>query len=183
MSPNSVVSNANDHVVELRVPAELPYQLIFRMRRTVPFEVSARDDVEFHFASSLPKFLPLVRQLSPAVSRVELIKSFLRMGVGRGFYCIVGNGVILHRGWINIAFCRHYNVRAGEAVIGPIWSAPEARGRGLAKYATQCVINELLQRGLSVFYIDTSPDNLACLKMIENCGFGPAMGCIPREGD
>lgn len=183
MSSNPVIADAADRRVELRVPAELPYQLIFRMRRTVPFDVAARDDVEFRFASSLPQFLAMAKPLRRVVSSTELAKSVIRMGVGRMFYGVLRDGMLLHRGWINVSFCQHYKVRPGEVVIGPIWSAPEARGLGLGKYATQRAINELVRRGLSVFYIDTSSDNASCLKMIANCGFGTAVGCMPRDAE
>jgi hypothetical protein len=177
---NPVVAMA-DHPVELRIPADLPYQLIYRMHRTVPFDVPARDDVEFRFVSNLSQLLPLALPLRRVVAVSEWAKSLVRINVGgRMFYCLLRDGTILHRGWVSVSFCNHYKVAPGEVVIGPIWSAPGTRGQGLAKYATQRAINELIGRGLSTFYIDTSAENLACQKMIANCDFGPAMGCTPR---
>lgn len=181
---NPVAVSTADRTVDLRVPADLAYQLIYRMRRAVPFDVVARDDVEFRFVTSLPQLLALAKPLRRVVSATELAKSLVRISVaGRMFYCLLRDGVILHRGWINVSFCRHYKVGPGEVVIGPIWSAPGTRGQGLAKYATLRAINELVRRDLSVFYIDTSSDNLACQKMIANCEFGPAMGCMPRGAE
>lgn len=86
----------------------------------------------------------------------------------------------MHYGWANVAFCKLYPVKSGEVVIGPIWSAVEARGLGLATVATRMAINELIKRHLTTFFIDTSIRNHACLKVIENCGFGMPVGCLPR---
>ncbi|WP_156804181.1 GNAT family N-acetyltransferase [Rhodanobacter fulvus] len=178
---NSVAASMADRLVELRIPANLPYQLIYRMHRTALFDAPARDDVEFRFVSSLPQLLPLALPLRRVVTTSEWVKSLVRINVGgRMFYCLLRDGVILHRGWVSVSFCNHYKVGPGDVVIGPIWSAPGTRGQGLAKYATQRAINELIGRGLSTFYIDTSADNLACQKMIANCDFGSAMGCTPR---
>lgn len=183
MASDRVATRTTDILVELQVPAGRPYQLIYRMRRTAPFDVPDRDDVEFRFAAGLSQFLPLAKPLQRLVSGGELARSVVRMSVGRMFYGVLRDGGLLHRGWINIAFCRHYRVEPDEVVIGPIWTSPEARGLGLGKYATQCAINVLMERGLSVFYIDTSSTNAACQKMIASCGFGPAMGCMPRGPD
>lgn len=171
------------HAVQLAVPAGLPYQLIYRMRRNVPFEVAECSNAEFHYVTRLTQFVRLAGALRRTVGSLELLRSTIRVAVGRRFYCVLRDGRMLHRGWANVAFCRHYKVGAGEVVIGPIWSAPEARGLGLATYATQQVINCLIGEGLAVFYIDTAYDNLACQAMIAKCGFGPAMGCTPREAD
>jgi hypothetical protein len=182
-SPSLHAVIAPDRPVALCVPADLPYQLIFRMRRTQPYEVPARADATFHFARNLGQFLKLSGSVQHTIGAVELVRSMIRMIVGRRFYCVLRDGQLLHRGWANVAFCRHYKVGPGEVVIGPIWSSPAARGTGLATWATQSAINELLRENLSVFYIDTSHDNAACLAMIAKCGFGTAVGCTPREAD
>lgn len=170
-------------MVQLSVPAELPYQLIYRMRRTMPYEVAERGDAEFRYVTSLAQFAKLAGALRRTVNTLELLRATIRVAVGRRFYCVLRDGRMLHHGWANVAFCRHYKVGPGEVVIGPIWSAPDARGLGLATHATQQAINRLIGEGLSVFYIDTAYDNLACQAMIAKCGFGPAMGCTPREAD
>lgn len=169
--------------VELAVPAGLPYQLIYRMRRDTPFAVAERDDVSFHYVAGVWPFVALAAEVCRVVGGVEWLRGVLRMVVGRRFYCVLRNGEVLHHGWANVAVCRHYRVGPGEVVIGPIWSAPAARGMGLATYATRQAINHLIGEGWSVFYIDTAWDNLACQKVIARCGFGPAMGCMPRDRD
>lgn len=179
--PSDRVSPATDaRLIELSVPADIPCQLIFRMHRTVPVEVTAQPGVEFHLATNMMQFLMVANALGRVVGPRELLKSFMRIGVGRMFYWVRRDGVILHHGWLSVSFCRHYNVAPGAVVIGPIWTAPTARGLGLATLATQSAINELIARGMSVFYIDTSAQNHACLRMIANCGFATAIGCMPR---
>lgn len=168
------------HAVELAVPADLPCQLIYRMQRDVPFAVAERDDVEFRYAAGLWQFASLSAALRPVVGWTELLRGMIRMLVGRRFHCVLRKGEVLHHGWSNLAVCKHYKVGPDEVVIGPIWSAPAARGMGLATYATQRAVNRLIGEGWSVFYIDTSWDNLACQKVIARCEFGQAMGCMPR---
>ena len=167
--------------VELSLPVGLPYQLIYRMQRSTPYATRERDDVQFHYVCGLGQLLPLLGTLRRTTDMLEMLRSTIRVAVGRRFYCVLRGRQLLHRGWANVAKCRHYKVGAGEVVIGPIWSAPEARGLGLAAYATQQAINRLIGEGLSVFYIDTASDNLACQAMIARCGFGQAMGCMPRK--
>lgn len=170
-------------VVELAVPEGLSYQLIYRMQRDTPFAVSGRNDVSFHYAAGLWPFMALSVALYRVVGRVEWLRGMIRMAVGRRFYCVLRNGEVLHYGWANVAVCRHYRVGPREVVVGPIWSAPAARDMGLATYAMQQAINRLIGEGWSVFYIDTAWDNLACQKVIARCGFGVAMGCMPRRCD
>lgn len=169
--------------VALRIPADLPYQLIYRMRRDTPYAVDARTDVDFHYVAGLWQYLSLTRALRRVAGSAEWLRGIARMLAGRRFYCIVRGGSVLHHGWANVGVCRHYKVSVGEVVIGPIWSAPSARGMGLATHATQQAINRLVAEGHAVFYIDTSWDNLACQAVIARCGFGDAMGCMPRERD
>lgn len=184
MEPTShAVAPAADRAVELRLPADLRCQLIFRMRRTRPSGVVPRTDVDFRFCAGLASFIGVAGSLRRTVGMMEWLKAFARVVAGRGFYCVLRDGAMLHRGWTSVGYCRHYAVGGDEVVIGPIWSAPEARNLGVAMYATSRAIDELVARGASVFYIDTAQDNHACLKMIANCGFGAPVGCMPRAAE
>lgn len=166
--------------IELNVPEDVPYQLIFRMRRVKLFGAAAPQGLEFAFVESVFQFLGFSGAFCRAAGAQELLRAIARMCVGRKFYCVHKGNHILHQGWANVASCKHYPVKPGEVVIGPIWSAPGARGLNLATVATKMAIDELIKRHLTVFFIDTSFDNHACLKVIENCGFGVPVGCVPR---
>lgn len=179
---NSVAGDmpGSERVVELQISANLPCQLIFRMRRTKLFDTTVPEGFEFVLVGSVFRFVRLSGAFWRIAGPRELLRGIARVCVRRKFYCVHKNGHILHYGWVNVAFCKHYPVKSGEVVIGPIWSALEARGHGLATVGIQMVINELIKRSLTIFFIDTSFENLACLKVIEKCGFGAPVGCLPR---
>ena len=181
MSAESAEAAARE--LTLRIPPDLRCQLLFRQRRTQPFEVAPVANVEYIHCVGLLDFLRVARALRRINRPGELFRSLLRMSAGRHFYCVRRGDELLHIGWVSIGWCRHYLVGDGDAVIGSIWSAPAARGLGLATFATMRTINNLIARGGSTFYIDTAEDNAACLKMIAKCGFGAPISVFPRKPD
>ena len=186
MSADSGSVEAVVRELTLRIPSDLPCQLLFRQRRTQPFGLTPPADIEYvHCAGlrGLPGFLRVVRAYRRIVSARELFKALLRIAVGRHFYCVRRGDELLHIGWVSIGWCRHYIVGGEDAVIGSIWSASAARGLGLATFATMRTINALIAQGCSTFYIDTADENVACLKMIAKCGFGAPVGIFPRKPD
>lgn len=167
--------------VTLRIPAGLHFQLVFR--RELSGTVAVRDvgGVQFCLIDSLSACVTHLALMQKALGRAGLIKAMLKISRGRVFYFAHEHGRILHTGWVTFSFCRFYRVEQGDAVIGPIWSAEAARGRGVAVFATQMIMNALRQKGVSVCFIDTSNGNMPCLKVIEHCGFGQPVGAFLRD--
>lgn len=167
--------------VTLRVPAKMHFQLVFR--REVLQRVAVREvkGVQFCFIDSIGACLANLALMRKALGPAGLIKALLKVARGRVFYFAHEQGSVLHTGWVTFSFCRFYRVEQGDAVIGPIWSAEAARGRGVAVYATQMAMNALHGGGTRVCFIDTSNGNAPCLKVIEHCGFGYPVGAFLRD--
>jgi len=157
----------------VRPPADLASQLVFRGEFERNFATGVRDDLAFRFCRDASSFFRLARPLKNVLPRVQFMKGCLKlMTARRSFYCVARCEEIVHYGWTTRGLCRHYRVEPDAVVIGPIWTSPTARGLGIATFATQLAINELVRQGRRLIYIDTSADNLPCLKVIEKCGFG-----------
>jgi hypothetical protein len=167
--------------VVLQVPKDMEYQLVFRQQRGEPFPVGDAASATFHFCRGLAEYLALFWVLRRAWGWGGAIKGALKiLTPKRLFYCFTDGGELLHSGWIMQGTCRQYHIEPTAAVIGPIWTSPLARGKGLATIATQSAMNELLGRGPSVFYIDTANTNSPCLKVIERCEFGAPIASYIR---
>lgn len=168
--------------VTLRIPSTFRLQLVFRQERTEAIPAQWIDGVSFTFCDTLREYLRLFREVRRVAGIRGAIKGCVRILTKRRmFYCVREEGRIVHSAWATASYCRHYFVERHAAVIGPIWSAPEVRGRGIATYASQHGINELVSRGYSVIYIDTSSTNHSCLRVIQNCGFGDPMTAYVHE--
>ncbi len=101
----------------------------------------------------------------------------------RKLYLVTEQNAGVHWGWISISFCHYYPVQSGDVVIGPIETAPSARGKGFATFAMIQTINRLIEMGYSKIYIDTDDKNFSCLKVIEKCQFGnPKKTFIKTDG-
>lgn len=166
--------------VLVRIPPGHRCQLVYRMERSEPFGASAPEGVEFAFRETARGYLRDLGAYRRVAGRRESIKGLVRILMGRKFYRLSEGGRLVHTGWVTLSHCRHYRVRKGDAVIGPIWSDGRARGRGLATIATRMAIDAMIARGARVFWIDTTDTNAPCLKVIEKCGWGDAAATYLR---
>jgi hypothetical protein len=170
------------HEIRLSVPAPFEAQLVFRREQSRRFEVALPCGAQFVYCRTMREFLPQFRQFTEIEGRAAAVKAGIKLLTPRrSFYAMICEGRMLHYGWITTGRCRYYHVEPRAAVIGPIWTSEQARGRGLATAATQLVINEMISQGCSIFYIDTSTTNTSCLKVIQKCGFGPPLGAFVRR--
>lgn len=170
-----------EYEVTLRIPKNLEFQLVFKQQRTHAFSTIERGELQFLFVDTVGRALSAFKWLVVLYGLVGALKALLKISRGnRYFYALLEGGEVVHTGWINDSFCNYYRVNRGELVIGPIWSADAARGRGFGTYATQLAMNTMLQRGRGIFYIDTSNSNRPCLRLIEQCGFGYPIAAFVR---
>lgn len=109
----------------------------------------------------------------------QLIKSTLGNRVFYGF--LSDKGELISCGYLNIGFCKFYEVSTHDVVIGSIWTNPEHRGKGLATKGIMAAINEMMARGYRSFYIDTQTTNAPMLKSISHLGFGEAISQFISE--
>jgi len=152
---------------------------IYRQEKTAPFEAEERDGTRFCFCAT-----PVDVMRVPVVKRMGIagaLKMLAKLATpSRDYYCLVSGGRIINDGFISHSFCRYYEVDPGSAVIGPVWTYPELRGKGLAVFGMKSAINALIQRGFRIFYVDTSEQNLSMQGVIAKCGFGNPVGSFER---
>ena len=157
-------------------------QLIFRREFDETLYCEPHRSQKFFLVDRLSAYISVLPSILRTCGAAEAFKGFVRIVSGRRFlYGVLENGKIVHYGWVTRGVCRHYEIEESAFVIGPIWSAAARRGRGTATFATRAAINVILNRGGGIVYIDTSESNLPCLRVIEKCQFGPAIGSYDRN--
>jgi hypothetical protein len=167
--------------VRLCVPEGFLYQLIYRLDRREPYATSPLDGMTFELCATLGQYMQHRREIKRIVGAKEYYKGILRMMKGRYFYCIHHSGILMRTGWVTISDCKHYKIGERDVVIGQLWTADAARGKGLATEATKRVINEMIRKNHHIFFIDTTNDNASCLRMIEKCEFGAPVASYLRS--
>jgi GNAT superfamily N-acetyltransferase len=162
--------------VTLQIPKRFRVQLVFRQERSERIAAGLPAGFCFRFCQGFVQFVSLFGEVRRIAGMGEALKGCLRiLSRKRMFYCVLQEGQLVHSAWTTVSRCRHYAIEPNAVVIGPIWSAPEIRGRGIATSAMQLAMNELVARGHTTIYIDTSSNNFPCLSVIEKCGFGSPM--------
>jgi len=127
------------------------------------------------FYCTRPRHLYFVKE---AVRRefgsLGLLKAKLKLLFGPwAFYGVYSNGRLQHYGWVTFGFSRRFRFAWKSAVIGPVWTAENERGQGLATTAMKQAINAIIERGFRRIYVQTTDDNAAFMRVIERCGFHP----------
>jgi RimJ/RimL family protein N-acetyltransferase len=165
----------------LSIPDELDYQLVYRQVRTEPLGVEEREDLEFVFLAGPREALGFLRTLLREYGPARVMKTLLKLCTGkRMFYFVLKDGRISRSGWCWVSICRPYKISRGEVVVGAGFTTPEFRRQGIATYGIKRAINRMLADGYSVFYIDTSRDNLAAQRVIARCEFGAPIATYIR---
>lgn len=168
------------HTAMLRVPANLPFQFVFRQEVLQSLPVRSKEaGLGFELLSSPGECLSHWTELKSLQGGFGAAKTLLKVARGQVFYFVRDDRQVLHTGWLN-RFCNYYHIESDAIVIGPIWSSEAARNRGIGAFATQMAINAMLARGHKIFYIDTANTNLPCLKMINHCGFDHPVAAYVR---
>ncbi len=157
-------------------------QLIYKRTLETPLVAKCPDGVRFCFARFSHTIFMNWDVLRSVFSVPQLLVLAVKtMTPSRIFFALMTEDAVVHYGWVSIGFCRYYDVAEGDSVIGPIWTVPSARGTGLATLALLQVMENMRSLGFSTFYIDTSEDNLSCIKAIKRGGFGEAWGEYQRS--
>jgi GNAT superfamily N-acetyltransferase len=169
------------HTIALRIPESLGFQLIYRQERADLFAMEERKGLEFIFLSWPGAALRHLARLQRCLGWSGTFKTLAKLATRRRFlYLVLERGQVVSTGWCTVGRCRFYKVEPDAVVIGPIWSAEDARGRGLATYSLKKALDRLAARGHRVFYIDTFKDNYASQRVIEKTGFGAPVALFVR---
>ncbi len=167
--------------VTLEIPANLTFQKVYRQRRVVPLALRRVPGAVYHDVPTVGALLAIGDAARRHFSWPQLIKVAAKLLTPRrAYYCVIADERIVGDGWITYGRCAYYRVEPEDAVIGPAWTHPEYRGRGLATLALSSAINALLQRGHPVTYLDTYKTNAAMEKVIARCGYGPPVALYLR---
>ncbi|MDB5703912.1 MAG: hypothetical protein JWN66_1028 [Sphingomonas bacterium] len=83
---------------------------------------------------------------------------------------ITRNGHSVHRLIVTPKWYRFPDMAAADLQIGDLWTAPAARGQGLARAAIAIVHDRLGDRFERIWYI-VAADNAASIRLIEHCGY------------
>ena len=150
-------------------------QLIYKEQYDKPMQVSDIGNFEFiamwGMWDGLRNMGIMFRHL-----RWGCLKDIIKLATARRSYFFITDGKkVVSEAYITVGQCRYYNVEDDAAVIGPVWTDEEIRGKGLATGLLKRTINSLVQSGFSVIYIDTSENNKAMQSVIKKCGFGDSI--------
>ena len=157
------------------------YQLVYRQERHDPFVVEKPAGVEFHLISGPLEALGRLQEIKRIFGLVGSIKALLKvLTPSREFYYLTAGEDVVNYGWSTFSHCRQYHIEPGDTVIGPVWTNPDQRGKGLATIGLKKAMNAMIERKHYIFFIDTAEDNLAMQKVIAKCGFGPAIAAYNR---
>lgn len=153
--------------------SHLPYQLVYRQQRTESFAVILPPGARFVLCNGIRDGLQLARFLIKRSGLAGLVKDVLKMATpSRMYACLVGPDSIISECYITLSHCKHYEVEERAVVLGPVWTDPACRRKGLATCLLKSIMNNMIPRGYELYYIDTSPSNGAMQRVIRNCGFG-----------
>jgi GNAT superfamily N-acetyltransferase len=156
--------------------------MVYRLRVTSARHVENVQGATFHYLDS-PTALPwILRAIAGRHRRAALVKTIAKLATSsRQYYCVTIDGAIVSDGWVTLGRCDHYTIEREAALIGPTWTDPDHRGKGLATFALGHAINALHVRGHDLTYIDTSKDNVAMQRVIARCGYGAPIAAFPRD--
>lgn len=151
----------------------MPIQLIYRQERTEPFDVALASAARFILCNGVRDGLQLAGFLMKRSENAGLVKDILKLATPSRLYaCLVAADSILSECYITLSHCRHYKVERRSVVLGPVWTDRDCRGQGLATSLLKSIMNNMISRGNTIFYIDTSDQNTAMQHVIQHCGFG-----------
>ncbi len=167
--------------VTLDIPDDLDFQFVYRLERRELYSSKRKDGFEFICIKTPLQGIRRFGLLRRHYGLLGTIKAIAKLVTGiRMLYLVVARGAIQSDGWCKYGRCKYYRVERNSVVIGPIWSSPDMRGHGLATYALECVMDECIRNGRTLFYIDTSKTNLSAQRVFQKCGFGAAVALYLR---
>ena len=158
-------------------------QLVYRQVRDGELPAEERQGVAFQLLAGMGDARPHRAALARVFGHVGWLKVCVKLAaLKRLLYVVIVEGRIVNWGWITVSFCRHYPVKDGDVVIGPLQTEEADRGQGYATWGLKHAINAMVRRGHRVFFINTWDNNFVMRKVIAACGFGAPIPSYPRAG-
>ena len=143
-----------------------------------PFQLVRNDDVIIVAGLvGVIRHWPMLRCWATIFARTKLALSIA--GGWNVFFGIYSSGNLVSAGVLALGHCSFYRVEPEAVVISAVSTAPNRRGEGLATRSIMVAMNAMIERGYTLFYIDTKRDNVAMQHAIEKLGFGqPISNCL-----
>jgi RimJ/RimL family protein N-acetyltransferase len=156
-------------------------QFIYRQERDAKFEATNFKSAYLLFFDNPFSALRISRLLMRALGLKHFLKLIVKLFTPtRMFYCVISQNKVASYGYVAVSRCKHYKIEKGAVVIGPVMTEEEFRGRGIATFALQSIMNELIFKGFRIFYIDTAETNFQMQRVIFKCGFGEPIERVSR---
>lgn len=152
------------------------FQVVFCHRTACITDYREVPGMSGHFVTKPIELVGLWAVLRKAWGWPGLIKTALKLMSGRRkLYLFVGERdlSLASYGWVNIGFCQHYAVAGKDVVIGPIWTAEDKRGFGLATAGLILALQQMRRIGYRKCFIDTRENNFPAIRAILKTGFEP----------
>ena len=160
-------------IVTLNVPDHVRFQFVYRQVAKNTAKVDLDRDIEYVFVNSTGQAARQFGAIASYCGKPGALKAAAKLAAKhRSFYMLKHAGKVVSAGWCTVGRCKYYKVESDAVVIGPIWTDPKMRGKGLATRALQLVLQEHIGLGRTLFYIDTEKTNLPAQRVFEKCGFG-----------
>ena len=160
-------------IVALNVPDHISFQFVYHLVAKDTVQVDLDHDLEYVFLNSAGQAARQFGAIASYCGKLGALKAIAKLASKhRSFYMLKQAGMVVSAGWCTMGRCKYYKIESDAVVIGPIWTDPKMRGKGLATRALQRVIQEHIVLGRSLFYIDTEKTNLPAQRVFEKCGFG-----------
>lgn len=167
--------------VTLVVPDHLQFQYVYRTQPESAAAPALPPGMRFELLRGATDGGQAGRRLVAGFGPVGAAKALAKLASPRRQLYLLSEGRrVLSYGWGMVGRCRYYKIEPDALVVGPIWTAPEARGRGLATTALQAALAAWWTDGRRIFYIDTERNHVAAQKVFAKCGFGPPMALYIR---
>jgi ribosomal protein S18 acetylase RimI-like enzyme len=87
-----------------------------------------------------------------------------------GVLMLLSGGRLVHSALVSPAWFRFPNMQRDDVQIGAVWTAPDMRGRGLARLGMQMILAAWARDGGRVWYI-VEEDNTPSIRLAERAGF------------
>ena len=150
--------------------------------QSLPVKQKSRwDGAHSEYIACIPSSFSVIRSVFLSFGLVGAFVTLLKLCTpSRGLGVVFSDKQIVSFAWVKIGRCRHYKVRESDAVIGPVCTLLEFRGRGLAVKVVRKCLEYLSSSGYSGCFLDTSSKNYAMQRVAAKTGFGIPVALLPR---
>ena len=154
--------------------AEKPVVLRFERRLDAPIGVTPAATAVSVRGYAPPDWDDIQAEFYPLLQQSEPDRRLFEMAPGpRACFVAAVDGRIRHYSWVHfeVEYPALRRLAAGDALIGPCFTHPDARGLGVYAHVLTTICAELRRQGFRRALIETSRANTSSQRGIEKAGF------------